>query len=298
MNRTIVEAGRPHSLKERLRSPEPVLAPGVYDALSALLAEQAGFEALYLSGGAVAYTLLGRSDVGLTTATETADVLARIADRVSLPIIVDGDTGYGNALNTQRTVRAFERAGAAMIQLEDQGFPKRCGHLAGKSLVSTAEMCGKLRAALDARHDAGTLILARTDAVAVEGLDAAIERAEAYLACGVDALFVEAVVSADDMGRVCERFAARIPLLANMVEGGKTPIQSASELGRRGYRIVIYPGGTVRFASRQLQRYFAGLKAAGTTRDFAGEMNDFDALNALIGTPELLDTGRRYAGED
>lgn len=298
MNRTIVEAGRSHSLKERLRSPEPVLAPGVYDALSALLAEQAGFEALYLSGGAVAYTLLGRSDVGLTTATETADVLARIADRVSLPIIVDGDTGYGNALNTQRTVRAFERAGAAMIQLEDQGFPKRCGHLAGKSLVSTAEMCGKLRAALDARHDAGTLILARTDAVAVEGLDAAIERAEAYLACGVDALFVEAVVSADDMGRVCERFAARIPLLANMVEGGKTPIQSASELGRRGYRIVIYPGGTVRFASRQLQRYFAGLKAAGTTRAFAGEMNDFDALNALIGTPELLDTGRRYAGED
>ncbi|MCT9117899.1 isocitrate lyase/phosphoenolpyruvate mutase family protein [Cupriavidus gilardii] len=298
MNRTIVEAGRSHSLKERLRSPEPVLAPGVYDALSALLAEQAGFEALYLSGGAVAYTLLGRSDVGLTTATETADVLARIADRVSLPIIVDGDTGYGNALNTQRTVRAFERAGAAMIQLEDQGFPKRCGHLAGKSLVSTAEMCGKLRAALDARHDAGTLILARTDAVAVEGLDAAIERAQAYLACGVDALFVEAVVSADDMGRVCERFAARIPLLANMVEGGKTPIQSASELGRRGYRIVIYPGGTVRFASRQLQRYFAGLKAAGTTRAFAGEMNDFDALNALIGTPELLDTGRRYAGED
>jgi len=298
MNRTIVEAGRSRSLKERLRSPEPVLAPGVYDALSALLAEQAGFEALYLSGGAVAYTLLGRSDVGLTTATETADVLARIADRVSLPIIVDGDTGYGNALNTQRTVRAFERAGAAMIQLEDQGFPKRCGHLAGKSLVSTAEMCGKLRAALDARHDAGTLILVRTDAVAVEGLDAAIERAEAYLACGVDALFVEAVVSADDMGRVCERFAARIPLLANMVEGGKTPIQSASELGRRGYRIVIYPGGTVRFASRQLQRYFAGLKAAGTTRAFAGEMNDFDALNALIGTPELLDTGRRYAGED
>ncbi len=294
------EAGRSRSLKARLMQAqaEPVLAPGVYDALSALLAEQAGFEALYLSGGAVAYTLLGRSDVGLTTATETADVLARIADRVSLPIIVDGDTGYGNALNTQRTVRAFERAGAAMIQLEDQGFPKRCGHLAGKSLVSTAEMCGKLRAALDARHDADTLILARTDAVVVEGLDAAIERAEAYLACGVDALFIEAVVSCEDMDRVCGRFAARIPLLANMVEGGKTPIQSAPELGRRGYRIVIYPGGTVRFASRQLQRYFAGLKAAGTTRAFAGEMNYFDALNALLGTPELLDTARRYAGDD
>ncbi|MGO4328261.1 oxaloacetate decarboxylase [Cupriavidus sp. 2TAF22] len=286
------------SLKERLRRREPVLAPGVYDALSALLAEQAGFEALYLSGGAVAYTLLGRSDVGLTTATETADVLARITDRVSLPVIVDGDTGYGNALNTQRTVRAFERAGAAMIQLEDQGFPKRCGHLAGKSLVPVREMCGKLRAALDARHDEGTLILARTDAVAVEGLDAAIERAEAYLACGVDALFIEAVVSAGDMDSVCGRFAARVPMLANMVEGGKTPIQSASELGERGYRIVIYPGGTVRFASHQLQRYFAGLRADGSTRAFMEEMNDFDALNRLIGTPQLLDAGRRYAEDD
>lgn len=286
------------SLKERLRRREPVLAPGVYDALSALLAEQAGFEALYLSGGAVAYTLLGRSDVGLTTATETADVLARITDRVSLPVIVDGDTGYGNALNTQRTVRAFERAGAAMIQLEDQSFPKRCGHLAGKSLLSVREMCGKLRAALDARHDADTLILARTDAVAVEGLDAAIERADAYLACGVDALFIEAVVSAADMDRICGRFGARVPLLANMVEGGKTPIQSASELGDRGYRIVIYPGGTVRFLSRQLQRYFAGLKTDGSTRAFMEEMNDFDALNRLIGTPQLLEAGRRYAEDD
>lgn len=286
------------SLKERLRQSAPVLAPGVYDALSALLAEQAGFEALYLSGGAVAYTLLGRSDVGLTTATETADVLARIADRVSLPIIVDGDTGYGNALNTQRTVRAFERAGAAMIQLEDQGFPKRCGHLAGKTVVPVREMCGKLKAALDARHSADTLILGRTDAVAVEGLDAAIERGEAYLECGVDALFIEAVVSAADMDRVCGRFASRVPLLANMVEGGKTPIQSAGELGARGYRIVIYPGGTVRFASRQLQRYFAGLKAEGSTRGFKDEMNDFDALNGLIGTPELLERGRRYAEDD
>ncbi|MBY4898770.1 oxaloacetate decarboxylase [Cupriavidus sp. AU9028] len=286
------------SLKERLRQSEPVLAPGVYDALSALLAEQAGFEALYLSGGAVAYTLLGRSDVGLTTASETADVLARIADRVSLPIIVDGDTGYGNALNTQRTVRAFERAGAAMIQLEDQGFPKRCGHLAGKTVVPVREMCGKLKAALDARHSADTLILGRTDAVAVEGLEAAIERAEAYLECGVDALFIEAVVSAADMDRVCGRFASRVPLLANMVEGGKTPIHSAGELGARGYRIVIYPGGTVRFASRQLQRYFAGLKADGSTRGFKDEMNDFDALNGLIGTPELLERGRRYAEDD
>jgi len=282
--------------RQRLQDGPAVLAPGVYDAMTALIAEQAGFEALYLSGGAVAYTLLGRSDVGLTTEKEAVEVLARITDRVRTPVIVDGDTGFGNALNTQRTVRDFERAGAAMIQLEDQTFPKRCGHLENKTLVPAAEMCGKLRAALDARHDAGTLILARTDAVAVEGLDAAMERAEAYLACGVDALFIEAVHSSEQMDTVCGRFASRIPMLANMVEGGKTPIQSAAELGGRGYRIVIYPGGTARFASRQFQRYFASLKAHGTTAPMRADMFDFNELNALIGTPELLETGRKYAG--
>ena len=282
------------NLRERLANGPAVLAPGVYDALTALIAEQAGFDALYLSGGAVAYTQLGRSDVGLTTATETADVLARITDRVQVPVIVDGDTGYGNALNTQRTVRTFERAGAAMIQLEDQTFPKRCGHLENKTLVSTQEMCGKLRAALDARHSADTLILARTDAVAVEGLDAALDRADAYLACGADALFIEAVVSADDMDRVCGKYATRIPLLANMVEGGKTPVGSVQALSDRGYRIVIYPGGTARFVSHQLQRYFASLKTHGTTQPLWGEMNDFNALNGLIGTPELLELGRSY----
>ncbi|MVW70677.1 oxaloacetate decarboxylase [Bordetella sp. 15P40C-2] len=283
------------SLRERLASGPAVLAPGVYDAMTALIAEQMGFDALYLSGGAVAYTQLGRSDVGLTTASETADVLARITDRVSLPVIVDGDTGYGNALNTQRTVRDFERAGAAMIQLEDQTFPKRCGHLENKTLVSTQEMCGKLRAALDARHSSDTLILARTDAVAVEGLDAALERADAYLACGVDALFIEAVVSAADMDRVCGKYAATVPLLANMVEGGKTPVGSVDELSARGYKIVIYPRGTARFVSRQLQRYYSSLKTHGTTQPLWGEMNDFNELNQLIGTPELLEQGRKYS---
>ena len=284
------------SFKARLQENRPVLAPGVYDALTALIAERAGFEALYLSGGAVAYSQFGRSDVGLTTATEAVNVLARITDRVTVPVIVDGDTGFGNALNTQRTVRDFERAGAAMIQLEDQTFPKKCGHLENKSLVSTGEMCGKLRAALDARHGADTLILARTDAVAVEGLDAAIDRAEAYLACGVDALFIEAVHSAEQMDRVNRIFGARIPMLANMVEGGKTPIQSADELGARGYRIVIFPGGTARFAARQLEDYYASLQSAGTTAPMKDRMFDFDQLNALIGTPELLERARGYAG--
>lgn len=281
-------------LKQRLQAPPALLAPGVYDALTALVAEQAGFEALYLSGASIAYTRLGRSDVGLTTATEVADTLARITERVALPVIVDADTGFGNALNVQRTVRAFERAGAAMIQLEDQTFPKRCGHLDGKGVISQAEMCGKLRAALDARHASGTLVLARTDAVAVEGFEAAMERAEAYLACGVDALFIEALRTPEQMRGACDRFASRIPLLANMVEGGKTPVTPADELGRLGFRIVIFPGGTARAVAHTLRRYYGSLHQHQTTAPLRGEMLDFDELNALIGTPELLRDGARY----
>ena len=284
----------PFSLRQRLTESRPLLAPGIYDAFTALVAEQAGFEALYLSGASIAYTRLGRSDVGLTTFTEVQDTLARITERVHTPVIVDADTGFGNALNLQRTVRGMERAGAAMIQLEDQGFPKRCGHLDGKTVVSTAEMCGKLHAALDARHSPETLILARTDAIAVEGLEAALERAEAYLACGVDALFIEALRTPAQMDAACQRFAQRVPLLANMVEGGKTPVQSAGELGDRGFRIVIFPGGTARAVAHLLQRYYASLRQHQTTAPMRAEMLDFDQLNALIGTPELMALGQSY----
>ncbi len=282
------------TFKQRLQEPRALLAPGVYDALSALIAEQAGFEALYLSGASIAYTRLGRSDVGLTTYTEVQDTLARITERVALPVIVDADTGFGNALNVQRTVLGFERAGAAMIQLEDQSFPKRCGHLDGKAVVPVAEMCGKLRAAVDARRSANTLILARTDALAVEGLDGALERAEAYLACGVDALFIEALRSPEQMEAACTRFAARTPLLANMVEGGKTPVQSVAALQARGFRIVIFPGGTARAVAHTLQGYYASLLAQGSTQAWSAQMLDFDGLNAVIGTPELLARGRSY----
>ncbi|EHK68108.1 isocitrate lyase/PEP mutase family protein [Achromobacter arsenitoxydans] len=273
-----------------------VLAPGVYDALSALVAEQAGFNALYLSGASIAYTRLGRSDIGLTTYTEVEDTLARIAERVSASVIVDADTGFGNALNTQRTVRGFERAGAAMIQLEDQTFPKRCGHLDGKTVIPAAEMCGKLRAAVDARVDASTLILARTDALATEGLDAALDRAESYLEAGADALFIEALRTPEQMSAACDRFAARVPLLANMVEGGKTPVQSAGELAALGFRIVIFPGGTARAVAHTLQGYYGSLRQHGTTAPWKHNMLDFDGLNAVIGTPELLEQGRRYEG--
>lgn len=282
------------TLRARLGSKDIVLAPGVYDALSALIAEQAGFEALYLSGASIAYTRLGRSDIGLTTFTEVADTLARITERVSLPVIVDADTGFGNALNTQRTVRGFERAGAAMVQIEDQTFPKRCGHLDGKAVVPEREMVGKLKAALDARTSSDTLILARTDAVAVEGLDAALDRAEAYLACGVDALFIEALRSPEQMDAACGRFAQRVPLLANMVEGGKTPIQDADALQAHGFRIAIFPGGTARAVAHTLQGYYASLHAHRTTQPWRSQMLDFDALNEVIGTPELMLSGKKY----
>lgn len=284
-----------HDLKQRLQRPAPLLAPGVYDALSALVAQQSGFEALYLSGASIAYTRLGRSDVGLTTATEVAQALAQITDRVSLPVIVDADTGFGNSLNTMRTVREFERAGAAMIQLEDQTFPKRCGHLDGKAVIPVQEMQGKLHAALDARQHPNTLILARTDALAVEGLDAALERAEAYLSCGVDALFIEALRTPEDMHRACAQFAHRVPLLANMVEGGKTPIHSAQALGEVGFKLVIFPGGTARAVVHTLQGYYDSLRQHQTTAPWQDRMLDFDGLNAVIETPALLATGKKYA---
>ncbi len=281
-------------LKQRIAGPGLVLAPGVYDALSALLAEQAGFEALYLSGAGIAYTRLGRPDIGLVTFSEVANAVANIRERVALPLIVDADTGFGNALNLMRTVKTLERAGASALQIEDQTLPKRCGHLDGKTLVSSAEMSGKIRAALDARANAGTLIIARTDAVAVEGLAPALERAERYLEAGADVLFIEAPRDKEEMRQVLARFAGRAPLLANMVEGGKTPVLAASELERLGYRIAIFPGGTVRALALCLQQYYAGLKTHGTTTPFRERMLDFNALNRVIGTPAMLALGKRY----
>lgn len=282
------------TLKQRLQQKKVLLAPGIYDAMTALIAEQTGFEALYLSGASVAYTRLGQSDIGLTTATEVADTLARITDRVRVPVIADADTGFGNALNMIRTVRLYERAGAAMLQIEDQSFPKRCGHLDGKGVVSTQEMCGKLKAALDTRHSENTLVLARTDALAVEGFEAALDRAEAYLESGVDALFIEALRSPEQMAVACERFAHRIPLLANMVEGGMTPIQSATELGDKGFQIVIFPGGTARAVAHGLQQYYSSLHRHQTTAPMNHAMLDFDQLNEVLETPALLALGKRY----
>ena len=273
---------------------ETLLAPGIYDALSGLIAEQSGARAVYLSGASIAYTRFGRSDVGLVSVSEVHDTLAAVTDRIKIPILVEADTGFGNALNVQRTVRNFERAGAAAIQIEDQSFPKRCGHLDGKVLIKTDEMVGKVKAAVDARKTSDTLIIARTDARAVEGLQEAIDRAHTYQEAGADILFIEAPRSVDELKEIRKSFHLNTPLLANMVEGGKTPVKNADDLKSIGFNIVIFPGGAVRAATFQLQEYYAGLLENGSNAEFSKRMHDFDSLNAVIGTPELLSIGKKY----
>ena len=271
-----------------------ILAPGIYDALTGLIAAKAGAEAVYLSGASIAYTRFGRSDIGLVSVSEVHDTLAAITDRIDIPVIVDADTGFGNALNVQRTVRQFERVGASAIQLEDQSFPKRCGHLAGKTLVSKNEMVGKIKASLDARKNENTLIIARTDARAVEGLDAAFDRAAAYRDAGADILFIEAPQSLEEMKNITATFGNELPLLANMVEGGKTPIASATELEDIGYHLAIFPGGAVRAIAHHLSAYYSGLLRDGNNKKFSDKMYDFDGLNEVIGTKELLAQGVKY----
>lgn len=280
------------SLSSRLTDGGILVLPGVYDALSAVLAQEAGAEGVYLSGASIAYTQLGRPDIGLVSMTEVAHQLGLIADRIQIPIMVDADNGYGNALNVQRCVRLFERAGASAIQLEDQTLPKRCGHLRGKSLVSTAEMVGKIHAALDARASDETLIVARTDAMGVEGFEAALDRADAYAAAGADVLFVEAIGSVEDMRSVTGRYD--IPLLVNIVEGGDTPLMSAAELETLGFSIAIFPGGAVRAVSLGLQEYYDSLIAHGSNVPFRARMNDLRGINRIVGTDGLLALGKRY----
>jgi 2-methylisocitrate lyase-like PEP mutase family enzyme len=282
------------TLQARLTHEPIIVAPGVYDAFTALLATQVGFTTLYVSGAAIAYTRLARPDIGLVSMAEVAQTVAVIRDRVAAHLIVDADTGYGNALNVARTIREFERVGANAIQIEDQDFPKRCGHLDGKELIPAAEMCGKLRAALDARRTRETLVIARTDAIAVEGFDRAIERAIMYRETGADILFVEAPKTRDDLARMAAALNRQAPLMANMVEGGKTPPLSAAELEAIGFALVIFPGGIVRALGRTANEYYGSLARHGSTEPFRSRMLDFTGLNDLIGTREMLALGKRY----
>jgi 2,3-dimethylmalate lyase len=267
--------------------------PGAYDALTASLVERAGFGAVYLTGSGVSYSRLARPDlsfVGLAEMTEHARLLAAA---VSIPILADPDTGYGNAMNVVHTVRSFERAGVAGIQLEDQVFPKRCGHYDGRQLIPIDEMIAKIRAARDARHDETLVIVARTDARTSFGLDEALRRAHAYQTAGADVIFVESLESTAEMRSVTS--SLDVPAMANMVEGGRSPLLSAAELHDLGYRMVIFPNAiarTVAFATRELLHV---LRATGTTREHLDRMLDFASLSDLVGLPEWLAVERAYA---
>jgi 2-methylisocitrate lyase-like PEP mutase family enzyme len=281
------------TLRTRLARKPIVVAPGVYDALTAHLAERAGFSTLYVSGAAIAYTRLGRPDIGLVAMNEVAETISMISDRVRANLVVDADTGYGNALNVGRTMRLFERAGARAIQLEDQAFPKRCGHLDDKTLIPSEEMIGKLKAALDARRSRETLVIARTDAVAVEGFDRAVARAVSYRDAGADILFIEAPKTRAELQRIAPA-VSNVPLMANMVEGGKTPPLNATELEAIGFSLVIFPGAIVRVLARAADEFYTALAAKGTSEPFQNRMYDFTALNEVIGTPEMIALGKQY----
>jgi 2-methylisocitrate lyase-like PEP mutase family enzyme len=280
--------------RDLLKPGAALLLPGIANALAARVVADTGFSAAYVTGAGIANTHLGIPDNGLVTLTELTDHVHAIRDVFPRPLMVDADTGFGNELNMGRTIKVLERAGADAIQIEDQVFPKRCGHLSGKAVIPAAEMAGKIRAAVDARASESTLIVGRTDAAAVEGLDRAIERGRLYAEAGADILFVEAPRTRDDLAKVAKELGSTAPLLANMVEGGNTPLLTKDELAGIGFRLVIFPGGIVRALARTARDYYANLKAHGTNVAFQDRMFDFQELNDMLGTAEILKNGRRY----
>lgn len=284
---------RRRRLRELLAAGDPVLAPGAYDALSARLVEAAGFPAVYMTGFGTTAALLGRPDVGLLGGAEMIDNARRIAAAVDLPLVADADTGYGNPINVVRTVREYEQAGVAGIHLEDQVMPKRCGHMTGKAVVPAEEMVAKVRAAVAARTDPHFLLIARTDARAVEGLDSAIERAQAYADAGADALFVEAPLSEDEIATVATSLAGT-PLIFNWAEGGRTPPVPLARLGELGFAMVIFPIGTLLAATAGIRSVLATVRAEGTPQSALPGLPAFDEFLDFIGLPEVEQLGKRF----
>ena len=268
-----------------VEAPDILILPGAHDALSLKLIERAGFEAATCGGFASTASLLGAPDIGQLTMSEMAENYARLCDSTELPLFADGDTGHGNVTNVARTVRAFERAGVAGLFIEDQVSPKRCGHMEGKAVIPAAEMVGKIHAALDSRSDPDLVIMARTDALAVNGIEDAVARAEAYRAAGADMIFIEAPTTESEMRRVAR--AAGAPSFANMVEGGKTPIRDAKSLQALGFAVVAYPVGASFTIARALERYYGTLKRDGSSAALAGELTSFAEFSELVGLPRL-----------
>ena len=283
---------RVHAVLEKHQA---AVFPGVYDALSAKIAERAGFELAFISGYAVSATYIGEPDIGLLTQTEIVDRARRICRGVEMPIIVDADTGYGNALNVARTVRELIDAGAAGCFLEDQQWPKRCGHMRGKKVVGRGEYLARIRAAVDARRDADFFIVARTDAIVDGGLDEAVARAEAARAAGADATFIEAPRSPDELAAVGRR--APKPTVANMVEQGRTPLRSRDELAALGFQLILYPLTGLFAAARALETAYGRLLAEGDTAGYEDQLFAFERFNELLGAAEKQALAERYDGD-
>lgn len=284
----------PHQLRLLLAEQQTILAPGAYDAMSARLIEAAGFPVVYMTGFGVAASMLGRPDVGLTSMSEMLDSARRIVQAVGVPVIADADTGYGNALNVVRTVREYEAAGLAAIQLEDQVSPKRCGHMSGKQVIAVNEMAGKIRAAVAARRSRDFIVIARTDARALEGIDAAIARARLYYQAGADMLFVEAPQSKDEIELIARKLSG-VPLLFNWAEGGMTPPIPIELLRSLGFRLVIFPVGALLAAASAIRQVLEIVRRDGTPIGAMQRMTPFPEFLDFIGLPEIDELGKRFA---
>jgi 2-methylisocitrate lyase-like PEP mutase family enzyme len=279
-------------LKEIMERRTAIVVPGAANAMFARAIEDLGFEAVYVTGAGIANMELGMPDIGLTTMTEVAEIVARLASGVSIPIIADADTGFGNPLNIVRTVRTFERAGAAGIQIEDQIFPKKCGHFAGKEVIPIGEMLDKIRAAVDARQDSDLQIIARTDIRAVEGLDQAIERANAFLEAGADATFIEAPISVDELARIPREI--RAPQIANIVYGGKTPDLGRAKLAEMGFSIVLYANAVLQAALKAGYDVLRALKKDGTLQSVQERLASFEERQRAVGKHDWDALEARY----
>jgi methylisocitrate lyase len=282
-------------LRNLLKRNQILVAPGAHDVLTAKIIEHEGFEAVYMTGYGTSASLLGKPDVGLLTMTEMVERAARLAEAVNIPVIADGDTGYGNAINVMRTVREYEKAGVACIQIEDQVAPKKCGHMLGREVISKAEMVGKIKAACDARCDEDFMIMARTDARTNYGIEEAIERGKAYEEAGADIIFIESVESIEEMKMVTSSF--EVPVIANMVEGGRSPFLSVKELENIGYDIVIFPTSSTYVTAKAIKELLQVLKQDGTTKNYFDHMIPFNEFNKMIGLPKIYEIEKKYATE-
>ena len=283
-------------LREMLAGPELVMAPGVADALNARLVAREGFKAIYMTGTGTTASRLGMPDIGLLTMTEMVDNAGRIVDASGLPVIADADTGYGGPINVQRTIRAYERAGVAGVHIEDQQWPKRCGHLEGKTLIPAAEMAAKVRAATDAREDKDFVVIARTDALSVEGFEQALDRGRLYEEAGADMIFIEAPNSPDQLAAVPKSF--KVPTLFNMSSSGKTPFLSTQEIQKLGFKVVIYPNFMLLAAVTAAQGVLRELKKTGSIAGLANKITTFTELFDLVGMREVQELEQRYGVAD